>query len=261
MVVVVLRLFKLRFNMQFGICKLSIVPVRISNSDKSEMVTQLIYGDLVSIIEEKENWTKIKSDFDNYVGWIDSNQYQKLDEVQKKYFEKQSYSSDLVEFIENEKNQLITITIGSVISRSNLLNHKFEGNHITGKQNRESIVKTALLYLNTPYLWGGKTPFGIDCSGYTQMVYKINGYRLLRDAKDQASQGETLSFIEESQQGDLAFFHNESDEIVHVGIILKENYIIHACGKVRIDRIDHSGIYNNEKNKHTHSLRYIKKII
>ena len=89
--------------MQYGICKLSIVPVRISNSDKSEMVTQLIYGDLISIIEEKENWTKIESDFDNYIGWIDSKQYQKINEVQKKDLENQSYSSDLVEFIENEK--------------------------------------------------------------------------------------------------------------------------------------------------------------
>ncbi len=247
--------------MQYGICKLSIVPVRISNSDKSEMVTQLIYGDLISIIEEKENWTKIESDFDNYIGWIDSKQYQKINEVQKKDLENQSYSSDLVEFIENEKNELITITIGSVISRSNLLNHKFEGNHIKGKQSKDSIVNIALLYLHTPYLWGGKTPFGIDCSGFTQMVYKINGYKLLRDAKDQAKQGKTLSFIEESEPGDLAFFHNKEDIIVHVGIILKDNYIIHASGKVRIDRLDQTGIYNNEKNSHTHYLRYIKKII
>ena len=108
---------------------------------------------------------------------------------------------------------------------------------------------------------GRKNSFGIDCSGFTQMVYKINGYKLLRDAKDQATQGETLSFIEESEPGDLAFFHNKEDEIVHVGIILMDNHIIHASGKVRIDRLDQTGIYNNEKNTHTHYLRYIKKII
>lgn len=261
MVVVVLLLFKLRFNMQFGLCNLSIVPVRISNSDKSEMVTQLIYGDLISVIEEKENWTKIKSEFDNYIGWIDSKQYKKLDESDNIITDNQVYSPDLVEFIEDENKELITITIGSNISNINLLNHKYDGKLISGKQNKDSIVNTALLYLHTPYLWGGKTPFGIDCSGFTQMVYKINGYKLLRDARDQATQGKTLSFIEESEPGDLAFFHNELDDIIHVGIILRDNHIIHASGKVRIDRLDQSGIYNNDLNKHTHSLRYIKKII
>ena len=247
--------------MDLGICNLSIVPVRLSDSDKSEMISQLVYGDLFTIIEEKGNWIKIKSKFDNYEGWIDSKQYKKLDKSDNVITDNPTYSCDLVEFIENENKELITISIGSNISNVNLLNHKYDGNSITGIQNRDSIVKTALLYLHTPYLWGGKTPFGIDCSGFTQMVYKINGYKLLRDAKEQANQGITLSFIEESEAGDLAFFHNDNDEIIHVGIILKDNHIIHASGKVRIDRIDQTGIYNNEENRHTHSLRYIKKII
>ena len=110
-------------------------------------------------------------------------------------------------------------------------------------------------------MWGGKSPFGIDCSGFTQMVYKLNGYRLLRDASQQAAQGEALSFIEESEPGDLAFFDNEEGKITHVGIIMADNYIIHAHGKVRIDRLDHSGIFNYELRNHTHKLRVIKRII
>ena len=110
-------------------------------------------------------------------------------------------------------------------------------------------------------MWGGKTPFGIDCSGFTQMVYKLCGYQLLRDAKQQATQGEVLSFIEESEPGDLAFFDNEEGEIIHVGIILNDYHIIHAHGKVRIDSLDHSGIFNSDLQKHTHKLRVIKKII
>lgn len=247
--------------MSLGICNLSIVPVRISDSDKSEMITQLIYGDLFSIIEVKDNWTKIKCEFDGYEGWIDSKQCKNLEENDNIIIENPSYSSDLVEFIENENKELITISIGSNISNINLLNHIYEGKSISGKNDKNSIVNTALLYLHSPYLWGGKTPFGIDCSGFTQMVYKINGHKLLRDAKDQATQGKTLSFIDESEPGDLAFFNNQDDEIIHVGIILEDNYIIHASGKVRIDRLDQTGIYNNEINQHTHSLRYIKKII
>ena len=247
--------------MTLGICNLSIVPVRIVDSDKSEMINQLIYGDIIEILEEKEKWVKIKSLFDDYIGWIDKKQYFKIEDNINLDLNKPVYSIDLVEFIENNNNELITIPIGSDISNISLMNHKFDGKTISGKNNRNSIVNTALSFLNSPYLWGGKTPFGIDCSGFTQMVYKINGYKLCRDAKDQANQGETLSFIEESEAGDLAFFNNDQGDIIHVGIILQNNHIIHASGKVRIDRIDHSGIYNNDLNKHTHSLRYIKKII
>ena len=247
--------------MILGICNLSIVPVRIVDSDKSEMINQLIYGDIIEILEEKEKWVKIKSVFDDYIGWIDKKQYFKINDSIKLDLNNPVYSVNLVEFIENNNNELVTIPIGSDISNISLMNHKFDGKTISGKNNRDSIVNTALLFLNSPYLWGGKTPFGIDCSGFTQMVYKINGYKLSRDAKDQANQGETLSFIEESEAGDLAFFNNDQGDIIHVGIILQNNHIIHASGKVRIDRIDHSGIYNNDLNKHTHSLRYIKKII
>jgi hypothetical protein len=247
--------------MILGICNLSIVPVRIEDSDKSEMINQLIYGDIIEILEEKEKWVKIKSVFDDYIGWIDIKQYFKIDDNIKLDLNNPIYSINLVEFIENNNNELVTIPIGSDISNISLMKHKFDGKTISGKNNRNSIVNTALLFLNSPYLWGGKTPFGIDCSGFTQMVYKINGYKLYRDAKDQANQGKTLSFIEESEAGDLAFFNNDEGDIIHVGIILQNNHIIHASGKVRIDRIDHSGIYNNDLNKHTHSLRYIKKII
>jgi hypothetical protein len=247
--------------MILGICNLSIVPVRIVDSDKSEMINQLIYGDIIEILEEKEKWVKIKSVFDDYIGWIDKKQYFKIDDNITLDLNKPVYSIDLVEFVENNNNELITIPIGSDVSNISLMNHKFDGKTISGKNNRNYIVSTALSFLNSPYLWGGKTPFGIDCSGFTQMVYKINGYKLSRDAKDQANQGETLSFIEESEAGDLAFFNNDQGDIIHVGIILQNNHIIHASGKVRIDRIDHSGIYNNDLNKHTHSLRYIKKII
>ena len=125
---------------------------------------------------------------------------------------------------------------------------------------KDALVKKAMLFLNSPYLWGGRTPFGIDCSGFTQMVYRLCGHHLLRDAKEQATQGEVLSFIEESEAGDLAFFDNAEGNITHVGIIMNDYKIIHAHGKVRIDTLDHSGIYNVDLQKHTHKLRVIKKI-
>ena len=158
------------------------------------------------------------------------------------------------------------ITLGACLNHLdypeiNTENFRFEGLKSTGQKPKHQLIQSAFLYLNAPYLWGGKTPFGVDCSGFTQMVYKLNGYVLQRDASQQALEGEPLSFIEESQPGDLAFFDNEEGRIIHVGIIMENNYIIHASGKVRIDRLDHLGIYNAETNRHTHRLRVIKKYI
>jgi gamma-D-glutamyl-L-lysine dipeptidyl-peptidase len=252
----------------FGICNLGIVPIRSEASDRSEMVSQLLFGDTFKIIETTPKWTKILTAFDTYEGWIDNKQFQEISENQYQILENTEniLNGELIDFISYETNQLMPIPLGSSlnfldINEINTANFQFEGKKECGIKPKENLLKTAFLYLNAPYLWGGKTPFGIDCSGFTQMVYKINGYTLFRDASQQAKQGEALSFIEESEPGDLAFFDNDEGNIIHVGIMMENNYIIHASGKVRIDRIDHLGIYNVDTGRHTHKLRVIKKVI
>jgi hypothetical protein len=252
----------------FGICSLGIVPIRSEASDKSEMVSQLLFGDTFKITESTPKWTKIQTTFDTYEGWIDTKQFQKITENQYLILEKSEtvLNGELIDFISYDSNQLMPIPLGSSlhfldVNEINTSNFQFEGLKECGIKSKDNILKTAYLYLNAPYLWGGKTPFGIDCSGFTQMVYKLNGYTLLRDASQQAIQGEALSFIEESEPGDLAFFDNDEGNIIHVGIMMENNYIIHASGKVRIDRIDHLGIYNVDTGRHTHKLRVIKKVI
>ena len=249
--------------MQYGITNLSLVPLRLEADDKSELVSQLLYGDHFKILDRRKDWTKVRLAFDDYEAYVDSKQFIEISKGDYDYIEKTApiYSTDLVEFIQDENKQLLPILLGSSLNGLKILNHSFDGNSTSEVLPKSKLIKTASLYLNAPYLWGGKSPYGIDCSGFTQMVYKINGYKLLRDASQQATQGEVLSFIEESEPGDLAFFDNSEGEIIHVGIILENNYIIHAHGYVRIDRLDQSGIYNIEQNKHTHKLRVIKKII
>jgi hypothetical protein len=249
--------------MKYGICNLSIVPLRLEATDTSEMVTQVLYGEHFKVLEERKKWSHIRLAFDTYEGWIDTKQFFSLSEEDYKAIKvsEQELATDLVDFISTENGQLISIPLGSCVSNTELLQHSFEGKSIAGKLPKEQLINTALLYLNAPYLWGGKTPFGIDCSGFTQMVYKLNGHALLRDASQQATQGEALSFIEESEPGDLAFFDNTEGNITHVGIIMEDNYIIHAHGHVRIDRLDQTGIFNYEKRAHTHKLRVIKRVI
>lgn len=252
----------------FGICNLAIVPMRAESSDKSEIVSQVLFGEHFEVLEQKGAWTRVKLQYDGYEGWIDTKQFQVISEADFAQLSSDPIilSGDLIEYVTAQNNYLLPIPIGASLS---FLNHQdinvqgfdFEGLKTSGVKPKQNIVETAFLYMNAPYLWGGKTPFGIDCSGFTQMCYKLNGYKLLRDASQQATQGEPLSFIEESEPGDLAFFDNEEGRITHVGIIMENNYIIHASGKVRIDRLDHLGIYNAEANRHTHKLRVIKKYI
>lgn len=249
--------------MQYGICNLSIVPLRLEPTDTSELVSQVLYGDYFKVLEHRKNWSKIRLGFDTYEGWVDNKQYFEITEEQYNVIHKETpiLSTDLVEFVEDKDQQLYAIPLGASLNGLSLLGHIHDGQVVKAQKPKSHILETAFMYINSPYLWGGKTPFGIDCSGFTQMVYKLNGYKLLRDASQQATQGEALSFIEESEPGDLAFFDNSEGQIVHVGIIMEDNYIIHAHGKVRIDRLDHSGIYNHDKRMHTHKLRVIKKVI
>ncbi len=255
--------------MNYGICNLSVIPLRMEPNDRSEMVSQVLFGEHFKVIDKSKQWRKIRLSYDKYEGWIDEKQYL---EISKEYYQLLdkatiNVTSQLVNFISDKNNELIPIVLGATLPsfkdgqfKISEKEYTFDGQVTTKKGTKDAIIKTTFLYSNAPYLWGGKTPFGIDCSGFTQMVYKINGIKLLRDASQQASQGEVLSFIEESEPGDLAFFDNKEGEIIHVGIIMANNYIIHASGKVRIDRLDQSGIFNEKLRKHTHKLRVIKKI-
>ena len=250
--------------MQYGICPLSIVSVRSSADDTSELVSQILYGEYFKVLECRKIWSKIRIAYDGCEGWVINHQVKFIEEDTYEVLEKLKhpvYSSELVSFVETEARVLIPIVLGSSSQNASLLSHNSDGNHLPRNSKKENLVQTALLFLNAPHLRGGKTPFGIDASGFTKMVHKINGYRLLRSIQEQSVQGSALSFIEESEAGDLAFFDNKEGEICHVGIIMDHNYIIHVDGKVRIDRLDHTGIFNTEDGKYSYQLRVIKKIV
>lgn len=248
--------------MEYAICNLGVVPLRLEPAHTAEMVSQLLYGESFKILEARAKWSRIRTAFEGLEAWVDNKQLIKISEADYHAItaDSQRLSADLVEFVMAE-DHLIPIPLGSALNAVELLKHKHSGTVTSGEQVKEKLLETAFLYLNAPFLWGGKTPMGIDASGFTQMVYRLNGYTLARNAADQARQGESLSFIEESEPGDLAFFDGPDGVINHVGVMMSDNYIIHADGKVRLDRIDHSGIYNSDLRRHTHQLRVIKKII
>lgn len=254
--------------MQNGIINLSLVAVRKSDSDKSEMISQLLFGESFDILDYRKEWMLIKTHHDSYTGWIDYKQFLKIEAEQLLQFNesKKYYALDLVNKI-NFHDRSFSICIGSSLPSYNgnfgvINGHKYtyEGRVIcqTDVESQKYIAKIALLFLNVPYFWGGRSPFGIDCSGFSQIVFKLNGLMLKRDSFQQAEQGVEVNNYYSSKQGDLAFFEDEEAIISHVGILLGNNQIIHSCGRVKIDKIDDKGIIDNDSQKHTHKLRCIK---
>ena len=255
--------------MEFGICHLNFIAIRNEPSDRSEMVSQILFGETFQVLISDGDWIKIHLDYDFYEGWVLKKQVSELTETSYKRISanNNTCSDEMVTFIQDKHDQLQILTLGACLpefknGQFSIADntYEFDGDVISEKMPKLNLVRTAYKFVNTPYLWGGRTVFGVDCSGFTQMVYKINGHQLFRDAHQQASQGEVLSFIEECEPGDLAFFDNEAGEIIHSGIVLANNYIIHCNGKVRIDRLDSSGIYNVETKRHTHKLRVMKQL-
>lgn len=255
-----------------AICHLSVLPVRRKADDKSEIVTQMLYGETCEIVQRKnKSWVKVKLDYDGYVGWVDPKQLFGVSaEVHGQYQNNTAHSLEFVQsIISDEVSQ--PILMGSVLPFFDGLNYKlpsgkyvFSGQAIDSTEIQVSpdlITKIAMKYLNAPYLWGGRSPFGIDCSGFTQIVYKMLGVYLPRDAYQQAELGESVDFVDAAQVGDLAYFVNKEDKIIHVGIVLEDQKIIHASGMVRIDQLDHYGIYNQSQSRYTHVLRVIRRVI
>jgi len=244
------------------ICLLSTIPIRREPNHRSEQVSQLIFGECASIRQKQNSWFYIETTFDQYNGWIEEG----VTEVKGDNWSEEDkiILSELINPVRfNDK--ILYLPAGAELFKE--MRHNMstsEGKEIIWKNSikseQKSIITTALKFLNSPYLWGGRTCFGIDCSGLTQIVCKIHGVALPRDAKDQAKSGFDVLTIKEASANDLLFFGDEAGKISHVGIYMGNNKIIHASKSVRIDAIDEIGIFNADLKRYTHKLLSVRRI-
>ncbi len=231
------------------------------------MVSQLLFGEPWELLLDQGDWYYIRSSDDRYEGWIDKNQAISGPSESEKL--PRSYTLDLVQSA-TSKQRHVLLVLGSALPEFDGINFRlgsekfvFNGQAtVPGKPGLSpaQAMKVANKYLGVPYLWGGRSPLGLDCSGLVQVVFKVAGIQLPRDASQQALMGEEVAFVHQAREGDLAFFDNEEERIVHVGVICAEGEILHASGKVRRDRLDQRGIYDTEQKKYSHKLRFIKRL-
>jgi gamma-D-glutamyl-L-lysine dipeptidyl-peptidase len=255
-----------------SICIAGFIPVRSEPSEVSQMVTQVLFGETYHILQMESGWAYIKLDYDGYEGWIDSRLIVDIPESELEFLRKSPawiVPVNQVKIITEPDKYSRYITGGSRIVFNGQDRNSFVINnreyYLTGTvgpgKKVAQVQEAAMSFLNAPYLWGGKTFYGIDCSGLVQVVFKILDVKMPRDASQQKEVGEIINFVEEAKPGDLAFFDNENGDIVHVGICLGKGEIIHASGEVRVDKLDHQGIFNHEKKQYTHKLRVIKRVL
>lgn len=256
--------------MSYAACCVPVAPVRLEPVHRSEMVSQLIFGECCIItVVEKNGWVKIVNKLDAYTGWCQQSHFQEIDDSQY-YVEENDFTAEWVNQVDYNGHQmwvpfgssLTAMKNGNVFWRRNTIHYSGKvWNPVTAKRDAKTIKQLAFKFLNSPYLWGGKSVFGVDCSGFTQSVYKMLNIHLFRDSQQQATQGELVAFLQQAHCGDLAFFDDEEGRIIHVGMLLNANEIIHSAGKVRVDKIDNEGIVHAESGQRTQRLRIIRRYV
>ncbi len=251
------------------ICIVPLSAVRSEPSHRAEMTTQLLFGEICMVLGKEGDWLNIRCSFDNYEGWCLTAQLLDMPDVPYRITRNKYAKGYINTLVLNDT--VLVVPFGADLSlfkkkKLQLRLHAFVSHAKTfkpsnKKPSRQKIRKMCYQFLNTPYLWGGKSVYGIDCSGFSQSVFRYMNIVLPRDAWQQAEQGIAVSSLKNARCGDLCFFENADGKVTHVGILLNKKTIIHSSGKVRVDTITEEGITNRDTMQQTHRLKSIRRVM
>lgn len=253
----------------------SVVPVRAEAREGAEQNTQMLFGELAEVLEEQARWTRIRLDSDGQEGWVDAKMIAPIGGKDLTAYKKAYKTAAMVKFpmtyaVSENNGQTIPLTAGT--SLPNYKDGRFEvlgvgfriDPHMVSIQppviSLQTLLETTRFFINTPYLWGGKNALGMDCSGFTQVVMSLFGKKLLRNASEQATQGRAIKERQKAQAGDLVFFDHEDGKISHVGIVIDPDRVIHCSGRVKVEKLDDTGIFNAETGEYSHHLTQIRRL-
>ena len=259
-----------------GISLHSIVPVRTEPKEGAEQETQMLFGELCTILEEQPHWYHVQLLNDGAEGWVDAKMIAPIGGKDYTAYKKAYAAAAMVVFpmayaVSENNGQTIPLTAGTRLT--NYADGQFELLGVRFRidptmvithplpMDEQHLLQTVRFFLNIPYLWGGKNAMGMDCSGFTQVIMSLFGKTLPRNASEQAKQGRGINGIAHIQAGDLVFFaHEDAERITHVGIAIDRERVIHCSGRVKVEKLDAHGIYSAEQNGYTHQLVAIRRI-
>lgn len=261
------------------------MPVRAEAREGAEQNTQMLFGELAEVLEEQARWTRIRLDTDGQEGWVDAKMIAPIGGKDLTAYKKAYKTAAMVKFpmtyaVSENNGQTIPLTAGTRLVKYEVTKDEVQGTfmgrfevlgvgfridpHMVSIQpsviSLQTLLETTRFFINTPYLWGGKNALGMDCSGFTQVVMSLFGKKLLRNASEQATQGRAIKERQKAQAGDLVFFDHEDGKISHVGIVIDPDRVIHCSGRVKVEKLDDTGIFNAETGEYSHHLTQIRRL-
>ena len=251
--------------------RLATAAVRARPRLDAALTSQLLFGEPVLLLQNLGEYQRVRCPEDGFEGFVRTDQLLAVPEdVFVAQLSRPAFNLDLFSMLRGPQ-QGVPITFGARLADFDGLRLQHGGQYFeySGQAaltdditaSADTLLRLAYKWLYVPGMHGGRTPMGVDPVAFVQLVYRILNLRLPRRADAMVERGELVDFVVQAQVGDVAFFDNAKRKIEHVGLLLPDSKILHVGDRVRVDALDHYGIFNYDLGRYTHRLRVVKRVL